>query len=116
MKRIFALTLLAAFAVGPSSEWLCEHTCGAEPPVTAAEDCHGARDSAQVVVGGHACGDHTSPAAVIPKRTQPESAFVVWARDPSPAVLEMPVSRVAAQRTPADSSPPLNGFLAPLRI
>lgn len=117
MKRIFALTLLVAFAAGPSVKWLCERVCSAEHPVAAAEGCHHPSESAQLVMGGHNCGDHASPVALITKRVQPETQSYVSPRGPAISVVStLPVPSGVAYFTLADSSPPLSGFVAPLRI
>jgi hypothetical protein len=117
MKRIFALSLLIAFAAGPSLKWLCDRTCGAEHPVAAAEDCHHTPESAQMVGSGHDCGDQVSPVALITKRIGPETQSLVashgaWASGLS----ALPVSSPGPDFTVADSGPPLSAFLVPLRI
>jgi hypothetical protein len=116
MKRVFAVTLLAAFAAGPSVKWLCERVC-AEHPVAAAEDCHHSSESAQQMVGGHDCGDHDAAIALITKRVQPDSESFVSPRSPSASILwSSAVPSRFGDFTRADSSPPLAGFVAPLRI
>ena len=117
MKRLFALTLLAAFAAGPSLKWWCEQTCGAEHPVAVAEDCHHPGEAAQAVLGGHDCGDHASPVALVTKRGQAKSESFVSPRGAVASVLAtLPVAARVTDSTSADSSPPPFSFLVPLRI
>jgi hypothetical protein len=117
MKRIFALTLLVAFAAGPSVKWLCERMCGAEDPVAAAGDCHHPAESAQMMAGGHDCGEHASPVALLTKTVQPESrSLVLTRRGPGSLFAPSPVLFKAADVAVPDSSPPPAGFLVPLRI
>ena len=116
MKRIFALILLVAFAAGPSVKWLCERMCGAEHPVAAAGDCHQPAESAQMMAGGHDCGEHASPVALLTKTVPPESRSLVSTHGPVSLFAPSPVPFTAADVAVPDSSPPPAGFLVPLRI
>ena len=114
MKRVLALTLLAALAAGPSVKWLCQHSCAAGHQIAATEDCPHSDDSPPTRLASHDC-DHTLPVALTAKRVQPESQLFVsmlaspvnhsdW---PEPSALDL--------LDPAASSP-LTILLVPLRI
>jgi hypothetical protein len=117
MKRLLAMTLLAAFAAGPSVKWLCEQTCGVAQPLAAADDCHRPDESAHVVIGAHECGDHALPVALVTKRVQAESEAFVSPRSASCSIVAtLPAAIVFSDVGFAYSSPPLSDFLVALRI
>ena len=115
MKRVLALTLISAFAAGPSVKWLCQHSCAAGHAVAETKDCHHSEDPAPAKFSSHDC-DHTVPVALTAKRVLPESQLFVSMLVASPVSRSDWPAPSALDFADLAPTPPLASLVVPLRI
>lgn len=116
MKRVFAVVVLAAFAVGPALP--CVLSCArAADHAAAAESCHSKAASEQSVDGGRDCADHGMPVALVAKRGEASSdIFITALADASLGMLAAFAPLETSGRDAYPPTRPLTSFLVPLRI